>query len=83
MSSVQGISKKETEEVWNKLYPNESYEFDLIRASLSEFSETEYGTQSFSKYDFTLAIERQSPFFYQVTNHFIINFIIYYLEINY
>ncbi|KAI3785199.1 hypothetical protein L1987_44313 [Smallanthus sonchifolius] len=67
MSSIQGISKRETEEIWNKLYPNEPYDFDMTRASSTEFSEAIYNTQSFSKYDFTLAIERQSPFFYQVS----------------
>ncbi|CAH1423364.1 unnamed protein product [Lactuca virosa] len=65
----QGTSRKETEETWNKLYPNEPYEYDMSRASSSEFSETLYngGTQSFSKYDFVLAVERQSPFFYQAS----------------
>ncbi|KAK9066958.1 hypothetical protein SSX86_014282 [Deinandra increscens subsp. villosa] len=67
VSSVQGISKTETEEVWSKLYPNEPYEFDMARALSTEFSEDLYKSQSFSKYDFTLAIERQSPFFYQVS----------------
>ncbi|XP_024977761.1 glycine-rich domain-containing protein 1 isoform X1 [Cynara cardunculus var. scolymus] len=67
VSSVQGISSRDTEEIWSKLYPNEPYDFDLARPSSSEFSETVYGTQSFSKYNFILAIERQSPFFYQVS----------------
>ncbi|CAH1421329.1 unnamed protein product [Lactuca virosa] len=65
----QETSRKETEETWNKLYPNEPYEYDMSR----EFSETLYNgeTQSFSKYDFVLAVERQSPFFYQVSRpHF-------------
>ncbi|KVH92374.1 Protein of unknown function DUF1399, partial [Cynara cardunculus var. scolymus] len=66
VSSVQGISSRDTEEIWSKLYPNEPYDFDLARPSSSEFSETVYGTQSFSKYNFILAIERQSPFFYQL-----------------
>ncbi|KAK1433189.1 hypothetical protein QVD17_10096 [Tagetes erecta] len=67
VSSVQGMSTRETEEVWNKLYPDEPYDFDMTRALSTEFSEAIYKTQSFSKYDFTLAIERQSPFFYQVS----------------
>ncbi|KAL8231172.1 hypothetical protein R6Q57_000950 [Mikania cordata] len=67
VSSVQKISKTETEELWNKLYPSEPYEFDTTRAFSIEFSESIYKTQSFSKYDFTLAVERQSPFFYQVS----------------
>ncbi|CAH1427476.1 unnamed protein product [Lactuca virosa] len=74
VSSInQRTSRKETKETWNKLYPNEPYEYDISRASSSEFSETLYngGTQSFSKYDFVLAVERQSPFFYQVSRpHF-------------
>ncbi|XP_076927584.1 glycine-rich domain-containing protein 1-like [Bidens hawaiensis] len=67
VSSVQGISRRETEEIWNKLYPNEPYDFDMTRALSTKFSEDMYKNQSFSKYDFTLAIERQSPFFYQVS----------------
>ncbi|KAF5791506.1 putative Glycine-rich domain-containing protein [Helianthus annuus] len=63
-SSVQGISKSETEEIWNKLYPDEPYDFDMTRAFSTE---AVYKTQSFSKYDFALAIERQSPFYYQVS----------------
>ncbi|KAL7605867.1 hypothetical protein Lser_V15G19886 [Lactuca serriola] len=74
VSSInQGTSRKETEETWNKLYPNEPYEYDMSRASSTEFSESLYNgkTQSFSKYDFVLAVERQSPFFYQVSRpHF-------------
>ncbi|GKB65704.1 glycine-rich domain-containing protein 1 isoform X2 [Tanacetum coccineum] len=67
VSSVQGIDKRETEEIWNKLYPNESYEFDTSRAASNEFSDIVYGTRSFSKYDFVLAVERQKGFFYQVS----------------
>ncbi|PWA88558.1 hypothetical protein CTI12_AA083180 [Artemisia annua] len=67
VSSVQGFDKRETQEIWNELYPNESYEFDMSRALSSECSETVYGTQTFSKYDFVLAIERQKGFFYQVS----------------
>lgn len=67
MSSVQGTSKRSTEEIWNKLYPDEPYDFDMTRAHSTEFSEALYKTQRFSQYDFTLAVERQSPFFYQVT----------------
>ncbi|KAI7736287.1 hypothetical protein M8C21_001732 [Ambrosia artemisiifolia] len=66
-SSVQGLSKRETEEIWNKLYPDEPYDLDMTRALTTEFSEAMYKTQSFSKYDFALAIERQSPFYYQVS----------------
>lgn len=76
MSSIQGISSRETKEIWNKLYPNEPYDFDMTRG---EFSETVLdGTQSFSTYDFTLAIERQSPFFYQVASLSIFVYLYYY-----
>ncbi|KAL4582403.1 hypothetical protein LXL04_006951 [Taraxacum kok-saghyz] len=71
VSSIQETSRKETEEIWNKLYPNQPYEFNISLASSSQFSETLYGTQKFSKYDFILAVERQTPFFYQVSRpHF-------------
>lgn len=71
VSSIQETSRKETEETWNKLYPNQPYEFNISLASSSQFSETLYETQKFSKYDFILAVERQTPFFYQVSRpHF-------------
>ncbi|KAI3773431.1 hypothetical protein L1987_47960 [Smallanthus sonchifolius] len=42
-----------------------SYEFDIKRAFSTDFSAAIIMNQSFSKYDFALPIERQSPFFYQ------------------
>ena len=63
-SSVQEISRKETEEIWNKLYPNEPYDIDLTLSN--EFSEKLNGAENHTKYDLVLAIERKIPFTYQV-----------------
>lgn len=67
VSSVQGISGRETEEIWDKLYPNEPYVFDLTRADLDDTLEKAFEAAKCTTYDLVSAIERQSPFFYQVT----------------
>lgn len=67
VSSVQEVSGKETEEIWSKLYPNEPYVFDLTRGVSDDTLEKSYETENQTTYDLVSAIERQSPFFYQVT----------------
>ncbi|KAM7504132.1 hypothetical protein LguiB_003036 [Lonicera macranthoides] len=66
VSSIQGISARETEEIWNKLYPAEPYEFDSTSAFSHTLSNDEViGAAKCTDYDLIKAIERQSPFFYQ------------------
>ncbi|KAM7496526.1 hypothetical protein LguiA_020940 [Lonicera macranthoides] len=65
--SIQGISARETQEIWNKLYPAEPYEFYSISAFSHKLSNDEViGAQKCTNYDLVKAIENQSPFFYQV-----------------
>ncbi|KAM7498831.1 hypothetical protein LguiA_023245 [Lonicera macranthoides] len=67
VSSIQGISARETDEIWNKLYPAEPYEFDSTSAFSHTLSNDEViGAAKCTDYDLIKAIERQSPFFYQV-----------------
>lgn len=67
VSSIQGISARETEEIWNKLYPAEPYEFDSTSAFSHKLSNDEViAAENCTDYDLVKAIERQSPFFYQV-----------------
>lgn len=91
VSSIQGSSKRETEQTWNELYPNEPYDFPkkIQRSSkgdseqswnelypnepsdfcLSEgFFEKVSGDGKYTQYDLLSAVQRQVPFFYQVSD---------------
>lgn len=63
VSSIQESSTKESETIWNELFPNEPYEFDFSGA----FSKKVPGEGNYTKYDLISAVKRQSPFFYQVS----------------
>lgn len=65
VSSVQGTSRGQTEQVWSELYPGEPYDINLT-GSFSEGSEQIYAAAKYTKYDLVSAVKRQSPFFYQV-----------------
>ncbi|XVE83016.1 hypothetical protein DITRI_Ditri16bG0052600 [Diplodiscus trichospermus] len=67
VSSIEGTCKRQTEEIWNRLYPDEPYDFDLIKESSENASETFSELEKHSKYDLISAVKRQSPFFYQVS----------------
>lgn len=62
VSSIQGASTRETEQIWKELFPNEPYEFD----SNGAFSKKLAMEGNYTKYDLLSAVKRQSPFFYQV-----------------
>ena len=64
VSSVQGTSKRETQQIWNGLHPNEPYDFDMSSAFIQKSS----GNGKYTQYDLLLAIKRQIPFFYQASN---------------
>ncbi|KAA8538218.1 hypothetical protein F0562_027959 [Nyssa sinensis] len=66
VSSVNGTSKKETEEIWNMMYPNEPYELDLS-GHLETVAENKVGALESTKYDLVSAVKRQTPFYYQVS----------------
>lgn len=66
VSSLQGLSKTESEEIWNRIYPEEPYEIDITVTFPVDTPENPY--RNFVSYDLTSAVARQSPFVYQVTN---------------
>jgi hypothetical protein len=66
VSTVQGICGSQTEEIWNKLYPDEPYSSDLINITPENISKRIESLQKYTKYDLISAVKRQSPFFYQV-----------------
>ena len=72
VSSIQGTCKRQTEEIWSRLYRNEPYDFDLTKALSENASETLSGLDKHTKYDLVSAVKRQSPFFYQVILRMII-----------
>ena len=65
-SSIQGASRSETEEIWERLYPDEPYSFQPDTSCWDETLEKAADAEKHTTYDLVLAIERQSPFFYQV-----------------
>ncbi|MBA0760976.1 hypothetical protein Gotri_023685 [Gossypium trilobum] len=67
VSSLRGACKRQTEEIWNRLYPNEAYDFDFTKALSENASETLSGLEKHTEYDLVSAVKRQSPFFYQVS----------------
>lgn len=66
VSTVQGICGSQTEEIWNKLYPDEPYNSDLINVIPEDFAKKITSLAKHTKYDLISAAKRQSPFFYQV-----------------
>ncbi|KAG5528146.1 hypothetical protein RHGRI_028924 [Rhododendron griersonianum] len=90
VSSIQGSSKRETEQTWNELYPNEPYDFPMKKQRSfkieseqtwnklypnepydfdlpSGFFEKVSGDGKYTQYDLLSAVQRQVPFFYQVS----------------
>lgn len=65
-SSIQGTCKKQTEEIWNRMYPAEPYEFSLTSKLTQNFDETIFQGSKRTDYDLDSAVKRQSSFFYQV-----------------
>ena len=63
VSTVQGICGRQTEEIWDRLYPDEPYHADLVNVSSGDISS---GLVKCTDYDLVSAAKRQSPFFYQV-----------------
>ena len=63
LSTVQGFCGGETEEIWNKMYPDEPYHADLVNVSSEDISAR---LVKCTNYDLVSAAKRQSPFFYQV-----------------
>ncbi|KAJ0469170.1 putative Glycine-rich domain-containing protein [Helianthus annuus] len=64
-SSVENISRKETEEIWNTMYPDEPYDINSTRSD--KVPKNVNGSENYTKYNLVLAIKRQIPFYYQVS----------------
>ncbi|BAT99399.1 hypothetical protein LR48_Vigan07g130500 [Vigna angularis] len=67
VSTVEGVCGRKTEEIWNKLYPDEPYNADLLNIFPGDISERISRLEKYTKYDLISAAKRQSPFFYQVS----------------
>ncbi|KAK9285971.1 hypothetical protein L1049_025173 [Liquidambar formosana] len=67
VSSLEGASEWQTEEIWKRVYPEEPYNFDLTKACSDDIPEKFSETKKYTKYDLVSAVKRQSPFFYQVS----------------
>ncbi|XP_068312580.1 glycine-rich domain-containing protein 1-like [Pyrus communis] len=70
VSSIQGICKKKTEEIWIKLYPEEPYELDMSSCLSHGSAKNNYATSESTKYNLVSAVRRQIPFFYQVSRSY-------------
>ncbi|KAL0431416.1 UNVERIFIED_CONTAM: Glycine-rich domain-containing protein 2 [Sesamum radiatum] len=67
VSSAGEASRSTTEEVWKNLYPGEPYELDLNSARQDNIHGRNVGGEKCTKYDLIAAVQRQTPFFYQVS----------------
>lgn len=74
VSTVQGISGMQTEEIWNKMYPDEPYIADLKDVSTEDISERIVRLAKYTKYDLVSAAKRQSPFCFQVLKNYIFSY---------
>ncbi|KAH7848071.1 hypothetical protein Vadar_033476 [Vaccinium darrowii] len=63
VSSIQGSSKGDSEQSWKELYPNEPSDFCLAEGFFEKVS----GDGKYTQYDLLSAVQRQVPFFYQVS----------------
>ncbi|KAK6151071.1 hypothetical protein DH2020_016003 [Rehmannia glutinosa] len=67
VSSLEGTSRSATEEIWKSLFPGEPYELDLASALQDNMRGQRVVGEKCTKYDLISAVQRQSPFFYQVS----------------
>ncbi|EEF35015.1 glycine-rich domain-containing protein 1 [Ricinus communis] len=67
VSSTQATCKKQTEEIWNRMYPNEPYELKLSSQISVASGDNVQQAQKSTNYDLISAVKRQSPFYYQVS----------------
>lgn len=70
VSSVHGACRRNTEETWNSLYPEEPYALNLKRALSEDISDRISELENCNKYDLVSAVKRQSSFFYQVITNY-------------
>ena len=64
VSSTRATCRKQTEEIWKRMYPDEPYELNMS-THFPEHVENFQNTSKSTEYDLISAVKRQSPFFYQ------------------
>ncbi|XP_074308935.1 glycine-rich domain-containing protein 1-like [Silene latifolia] len=67
ISSVQATSKSKTEEIWNRMYPEEPYELDMTKPFSEDDLQKGSENAKFTKYDLLAAVKRQMSFKYQIS----------------
>ncbi|CAK7347306.1 unnamed protein product [Dovyalis caffra] len=67
VSSTQAVCKKQTEEFWNRIYPNEPYELNPSTQLVEGIGEHILVAQKSTNYDLVSAVKRQRSFYYQVS----------------
>ncbi|KAH6759921.1 DNA-binding protein [Perilla frutescens var. frutescens] len=67
ISSLEGISSRPTEDIWKTLFPGEPYELDFESVHQDNMSCQRVVGENCTKYDLISAVQRQGPFFYQVS----------------
>ncbi|CAM8906430.1 unnamed protein product [Rhodiola kirilowii] len=68
VSSTEGALKTETVDVWKRLFPEEPYELELTSVDISVKTSK---AENFTDYDLVSAVQRQSPFYYQVSRSYV------------
>ncbi|XP_039020240.1 glycine-rich domain-containing protein 1-like isoform X2 [Hibiscus syriacus] len=66
ISSITTTCRKQTEEIWDRIYPSEPYELNMS-THFSENVRNSVQTSKSTEYDLVSAVKRQSAFFYQVS----------------
>ncbi|WRX29981.1 Glycine-rich domain-containing protein-like - like 3 [Theobroma cacao] len=66
ISSTRAICRKQTEEIWKRMYPDEPYVLNTITHFLENVEDFQRVPKS-TEYDLISAVKRQSLFFYQVS----------------
>lgn len=70
VSFTQASCKKQTEEIWSRMYPCEPYELNLSTQISEDSGNNVLGAQKSTNYDLVSAVKRQSSFYYQVMEKF-------------
>ncbi|GER30738.1 hypothetical protein STAS_06697, partial [Striga asiatica] len=67
VSTLEGTSRNYTEAIWKKMYPGETFELNTTSSRQDNTPVKPLAGEKYTKYDLVSAVQRQSPFFYQVS----------------
>ncbi|XP_004299821.1 PREDICTED: uncharacterized protein LOC101299090 isoform X1 [Fragaria vesca subsp. vesca] len=73
VSSIWGTCRKQTEQIWNKLYPHEPYEVQNNSIFSDDTSLDIHKVSESTKYDLVSAVKRQISLFHQVSGAYVKN----------